>query len=447
MIQRWEKACKVFEHINEIIETSQRNGGNAPFPQIQKVWSSLALVSLGIRFVGKTKILNLSKSPKFFAVFVADEKAPGEWRAKDKTQDWLRSKLSGRRLKRIEFLEQARVFTLVLDHPEGEDFLSVFYTLEDVAHLYYDCGEKKLWRSWAPPIKDEFNSTQVSELFEHKDEVRFFGGNGVDKDFSYEDIESVVSSPAKVMRRIKKSLARKQGKIQSDLLKNEALISIEDGLIENTISLDGLEKLEVNRQKIKLPADKGHFAKRDYLFNKIKGAKKGIEITKERLEKVKGQESELTPELLSSPYQWEFLGPKAKKAKRQEESGRESQGEGYELFKIAGVKAGIGKTAQGNDALRKEFNKKKAIWFHIEAGSSAHVIVGTDNFADLSAEDLEVIGSMIRDSMGETLREVHLIYTLLKNVKALKGTAGKVIYSNIKYIKVNYLVNWKSLIS
>ncbi len=338
------------------------------------------------------------------------------------------------------------MFTLVLDHPEGEDFLSVFYTLEDVAHIYFDISEGKLWRSWATPIKSKFKSSEAESLFAEKEEVRFYGGSGVDKDFSYEDIAAVVSSPAKVMRRLKKSLARKQGKIESDLKKNEALLSIENELIENAIALDGLSKIEVNEQRIKLPVDRNHFAKRDFLFNKIKGAKKGIEISRERLEKVRGQESELSPELLTSPYQWEFVGSKAMKAARGKEEIREGSANGYELFKIAGHKAGMGKSAQGNDALRKEFNKKHALWFHSETGSSAHVIVGTDNFADLSSADLELIGSMIRDSMGESLREVHLIYTLLKNVKALKGAAGKVIYSNIKYIKVNYREDWKTLI-
>ncbi len=344
-------------------------------------------------------------------------------------------------------MNEARIFTLVLDHPGGEDFLSIFYTLEDVAHMHYDQSEKKLWRSWAPAIKGEFSVDQIKELFADKDEVRFYGGSGVDKDFTYDDIASVVASPAKVMRRLKKSLVRKQGKIESDLRKNEALISIEEGLIENAITLEGLEKIEVNKEKIKLPVGKSHYAKRDYLFNKIKGAKKGIEISRARLEKVKGQEKDLSPELLTSPYQWEFKGAKAMKAALNDQSTAQVGPGGYELFKIAGHKAGLGKSAQGNDALRKEFNKKKALWFHSESGSSGHVIVATDNFADLSLEDLEVIGSMIRDSMGETLREVHLIYTLLKNVKALKGAAGKVIYSNIKYVKVNYREDWKTLIS
>lgn len=287
----------------------------------------------------------------------------------------------------------------------------------------------------------------MDELFLDRDEIRFYGGSGVDKDFTYDDIAAVVSSPAKVMRRLKKSLMRKQGKIESDLRKNEALISIERGLIENTIDLNGLEKIEVNKEKIKLPIHQNHFAKRDYLFHKIKGAKKGIEITRARLDKVKGQEKAINPELLTSPYQWEFKGKGAAKTAPSSEALRETKSAGYELFKIAGYKAGMGKSAQGNDALRKEFNKKKALWFHSESGSSAHVIVATDNFADLSTQDLEIIGSMIRDSMGESLREVHLIYTLLGKVKALKGAAGKVIYSNIKYIKVNYREDWKTLIS
>lgn len=441
MIQRWESACKVLEHINDLIKASQSSVDRPTYPQIQKVWSSLALVSLSLRFQGQSRILNLSKSAKFFAIFLSAEKAPSEWRSKDKTQDWLRSKLAGRRLKRISYESDARILTFYLDHPNGEDVLAVYYHSDEVSHLYYDVHDKTLWTSWAGARSLSPEDLNVLNLFQERSEIRFYGPSGVEKDFDYADFNSIVSAPGKILRRVKKGVARKKEKIINDLKKNEALISVESSLARNEIDLAGKNKLVVGGLSIKLPLGRDHFAKRDYLFGKIKGAKKGIEITKKRLLQVESNTQESIQELVASPYQWEFANPKRQKVLQP------SVGvTGYELFKIGAFKAGIGKTAQGNDGLRKEFNKKKAIWFHTETGTSPHVIVGTENFADLTSEQVAIIGSMMRDQMNSNFSEISLIYTQLKNLKPVTGTAGKVIYSNIKYIKVNYLSNWETLI-
>lgn len=444
MIQRWSSALEVLNHINDLINGSQSEGAAPTYPQIQKVWSSLALASLSLRFRGETLILNLAKSPKFFALFLSKNKAPSEWRAKDKTQDWLRSKLAGRRLKAIIGSEKARVLTFVLDRPGGEDFLAVFYHLEEASHFYFDGVNKTLWTSWSGSrTKMNFEIGEVEEIFSERTEVRFYGSSGIEKEFSYEDFNSAVGVSGRIIRRLKKGHERKKEKIKKDLSKNEALLSIEALLVKDEMPLTDRKNLNLNGQTIKLPHGTDHFAKRDFLFGKIKGAKKGIAITRERLKQIENVTHTDQVELLRSPYQWEFIkSAKPKKSDTLAETG----GQGYELFKIGGIKAGIGKSAQGNDALRKEFNKKNALWFHLESGSSAHVIVGTANFADLNTEQLGVIASMIRDQQKSDFREISLIYTLLKNVKAVTGTPGKVIYSNIKYIKVNYLANWETLI-
>jgi predicted ribosome quality control (RQC) complex YloA/Tae2 family protein len=104
----------------------------------------------------------------------------------------------------------------------------------------------------------------------------------------------------------------------------------------------------------------------------------------------------------------------------------------------------IGLNSEGNDAIRNEGNKNH-YWFHLESYSGSHCIIKTEDIGQLSFGELSAIASMLRDMSHLEILEIPMLYTQLKYVKGIKGSAGKVIVNKSKHLRCHY-ISWKDII-
>ncbi len=93
----------------------------------------------------------------------------------------------------------------------------------------------------------------------------------------------------------------------------------------------------------------------------------------------------------------------------------------------------MGRDARENDFLRSKWAGKNDFWFHLKEGPSSHLVVKVDSASLLTEEAWQEIAGKLS---GRKEGEVDLIYTEVKNLKAVKGAPGKVLYKKEKHRRV-----------
>ena len=124
--------------------------------------------------------------------------------------------------------------------------------------------------------------------------------------------------------------------------------------------------------------------------------------------------------------------------------------QGEKLFKeyklASGKKCLVGISAKGNDAIRK-CSHKDHLWFHLEGRESAHLIIDTESMSTISENELRVLASIIKENSQLLTDEIDLMYSPLKDLRPVKGKAGMVRVSRPKYLRINFLENWKEFLA
>lgn len=337
-----------------------------------------------------------------------------------------------------------RIVSLVYLKWGAENRLSLFYKGRKLYFSHHFISEKtksmKLFRSWSPEVLD------LAQLdYSLFDEIGRKELGGIDKSESeIKDIESILleeerlAQQAPNVKKSKKFVKRKRQRIEEDLSRVANWASLQDFAMSGE-NFDQLDKKSVIKG-IKLNfKESEHFKRRNEIFEKVKKLKKAEVILKERLENTKvetrresEEENSLTP---TRPF-WN----QKEKSNRGEPVKIESGS--YRIYQFEGFQIGLGLSASGNDELRKNWAKKDDVWFHLESIKSPHIICKL-NSSVLSEVVLRIIGSIMIEHSEHSFSEANLIHTAVKNLKGVKGAAGKVIFKKEKHITVQVLDDWK----
>ena len=70
----------------------------------------------------------------------------------------------------------------------------------------------------------------------------------------------------------------------------------------------------------------------------------------------------------------------------------------------------------------------------------------TDDISKIKPLEFEALASLLRDCSKLDILEIPVIYSQVKHVKGLKGTAGKVLIKKPKYLRCQYRP-WKEIIT
>ena len=415
---------------------------------IQKIYSTSFYLSLSLRIPGKTMNLYIGRGHGKEGIWLDDKKPESFLRKRDKFLEYFRKHLSSAQFEKIEIDSKDRIFSINYLKWGHVNKLYVFYNARNLyfCHHFFDAKshQMKLFNSWTMKtiLTDECSFDffdEVGRVDLNKDELKSLEVTSISKLLAEEKKQAMgQSSTGKSM----KFFNRKRGRILGDL-KNVQEIGNLQVLAEDQSKLESLPyKNKINGIKLKFQYT-DFYKRRDEVYTKIKKLKKAKNILELRLKDTDVSisqfgEAKLINNLKTTQVVW-----KNSKKDVVEKKVADKQ---YRIVDLDEIQVGIGQSAVGNDQLRSEWANKSDYWFHLDGDKSAHIIIKLRE-SGLTTTILSIAGSALVEFSQVNYAEANIIYTQVKNVKGVKGVAGKVIYKKEKRLRVEFNSDWRNSFS
>ena len=419
-----------YRDLKKIIQSDQMkrlHGG-----QIQKIYSTANYLSLAIRAPGKTSHLYIGRGAGHEGLFISDKPPVSAIRQRERFLEYLRKHLSSCALVYVDIDDHDRIAEIGYQKFGKLQRLALFWMARKLyfAHLYQELPEQpqRLLLSWT---NKSFPADEVTSLYEYFDEVgrsKELDQEGLGKEVSVEDelekelkqlqLGQLVHRPSFIQRKIKN--------ISEDLENARQWHGLQE-FLDSGIEINDYEMI-IAGQKFRFDVDLNQYEKRNLIYDKIKKLKRGEKILVERLEQVKGQEHENSEAkfkpLPITQVSWglEKKTPILKPVTHNE-------------FKVIRTDFGSiawGLTSQGNDQIRNKWASKEDWWFHLDGNKSSHIIVKSANI--LTPDQIEIVASILAQVSGYLGEWIPVIFTQVKNLKAVSGRPGMVVYKKQKHI-------------
>lgn len=410
------------------------------FYPLQKAYTTPHFLVLVVRFPGKTKIVYIGRGNQYQGIYLSEKLPPSYLRVQDRLLDYVRKYLVGSRIGKLEGDAHKMIFQFSFKNDHTDNIFLFGYKARQLFFAKQAKGE--IYLSWTGETLISGKLEQLVDSLEPDKAI-----SALDKkiwmieDYLKEEEKKIGGIP--IQRKREKFLIKKINNILGDLKNAKEWKLLQKDLNDDRLDLS-VDELKIYGQKIKLHGLSSSWLRRDAVFKKIKKLKKAEEILDKRLE-----ESQLE---LKNVQQGDFdFG--ITKEKIIQPMWRTGQGQlspeqsdlNIKKFKLKNLTGVIGLDAISNDGIRAQASKDH-FWFHIENHKGSHCIVKTDDFSRLSQDDIEGLASMLRDFSGLEILEIPIIYSQLKNIKGVKGSAGKVIVKKPKHLRCIYRT-WKEIIS
>ena len=402
--------------------------------QIQKIYSTANYLSLAIRTPGKTSHLYIGRGAGHEGLYLSDKPPVSAIRQRERFLEYLRKHLSSCTLLEVVVDEFDRIAVLAYQKFGKRQELALFWKARKLyfAHLYQELPEQpqRLLLSWTNksiPLPPDFNS-----IFEYFDEIgrsheldqESSGQPGtieeeLEKELKQLQLGQLIHKPSFIQRKIQN--------IQHDLEKARQWKELQKFLDSGEEIWD--YEFMIGDHKFKFDSDLNQFERRNLIYEKIKKLKRGEKILLERLQQAQGlvQENKAAqhkPLPITQVY-W-GIDKKVATSKRIVTSHE------YKIIRTDFGSLAWGLTSQGNDQIRNKWATKEDWWFHLDGHKSSHLIVKSDTI--LSPNELEVIASILAQVSGFQGDWIPVIFTQVKNVKAVSGRPGMVVYKKQKHI-------------
>lgn len=357
-------------------------------------------------------------------------------RKRDRFLEYLRKFLSASILYNIEIDKKDRIFKIDYRRFGQKNTMLFFYCGRELYFANRFFNEKKhireLFCSWKGTSIDDFAGSDF-ELFDEIGRKDIENKIQKSKDRNFSKLiksENTKAESTAIGGKSLKFLKRKEKKILQDIANTNLVDELRQKTLMN--DLDSLPmKNKIGDIKINFKS-KEHFKRRDEIFLKIKKLNKAKSILSLRLEdtqiKIKehGKKKNLQNTLKTIAPLWMNKSKEVLKVENKQE---------YKLFCTDLCDIGIGITARGNDGLRKEWAKKTDTWFHLDGDKSPHIIVKMKSGV-IDEKIYQIVAACMKKFGKINSDEATLVYTLVKNLKGVKGAAGKVIFKKEKRIRV-----------
>jgi hypothetical protein len=424
--------------LNDLIEEK----GNG---LVQQCLSTPHFLCLQTRYKGRTLYLYLGRGAQYQGFDYSDEKPPSLLRIQDKFLQFSRKNWRGMQIQKIEAYQKDRILTIKGRLGPNPVKVWFFWRGRDLffAHCELRAHQVHFFKSWIGKCKvnvEDFDNLSLMEVFEDLGvgslaaTGKRVGDLNIERYLKqYSTLQSVaLAQNNKITERKLKTIE----KIKEDLRKFETLDYLQK---QTERDLTDVGSIGEGRFSINFKGLEGHFKKREFLFDKIKGWRKSQTFLKKRLdsltqnqkkvETIRGQEPELGK--VVQPI-W---------AERKEFQHIEKKANFIEL-QYKGLKVFLGRTALENDYIRKNIAKKEDLWLHLDGYKSGHLFIKNPGNV-LNMDDYATLGSALVDLNGIEINDIPIIYTQVKNLKGVKGSPGMVNYKKEKHIVVFFDQDWR----
>ncbi|MDA8793221.1 hypothetical protein N9N67_08245 [Bacteriovoracaceae bacterium] len=408
--------------------------------QIQKIYSTAGYIIFRIRAKKQSLNLFIGKGYGHESLWLNDKLPPPETRIYDSFVGFLRKHFQNLYIDSLYCDQNDRIILFSIMNNYKSYILALGYIGRQCKYYIVEKDEGLLASNFL--FNKDFNQDLSFENFNsigrkelRKDSSKtFLNADQQEAFYAYLD-----KNYKKVLSKTSKKLNRKINFANSDLIKLETYVDLFDLAKKSDDELVKLpEKMVLNNVKIKFKSNISHH-RRDYLFNRGKRLREVIGQTKERILK-------LESDLKNIKQKFDFISPKKIVLAIRPEASKEAE----QLVKKTTIdqnknfletneefgKIYYGLTSKGNDIIRREFSTKNDYWFHFEKETGPHAILKLDNKHSLLPDVINLIGKKLVEIKGIEVDRITLIYTQVKNIRAVKGQEGKVTYKNIKSLMV-----------
>lgn len=414
---------------------------NLEYGQIQKMYSTAYYISIAIRVPGKTHYLYLGRGGGHEGIWLSDSAPIAILRRKDNFLEYFRRHLSACSFLNLTLDKKDRIVCINYQKFGSKQSILLFWRGRKLyfLHHFMDAPDSpyKLLLSWKS--KSFIPSEENIDLPGYFDEVG--RNNEIDHTLQAErflGIEELLQNEEKLISAKESAdnptfLQRKKKNIEEDLRKTKQWEKLLD-ILNKGKSLENVYELKVDDQKIKFTSDLNPFERRDKVYQKIKKLKKGEEILRSRLEDV---EEQLAGKIIQKKVinQIPMVRPIWGEEKSAVVSSEKVLKDDYRVFKFPDFQIGVGTSAQGNDQLRNKWSSKDDIWLHLDAAKSSHVIVKCLKNQTVTPDVLNLSASILAHFSHYEGDWISIIYTQVKNLKAVAGSPGMVNYKKEKRLQ------------
>lgn len=428
MIQTYNDISQEIQYFQSIF--------NAP-AQIQKIYSSSYFISIQIRLPGKNHFLVLGRGHGYEGLWNAEKQIESFLRKRDRYLEYLRKFLSSSVLQSVELDESDRIVRIVYRRMGQRHVMLFFFCGRELYFVNRFLNEKKNTRDIFYSWKGTESDNQETSDFDLLDEI---GRKKIEnKDRSTNNKKKFSSLIKEELKKAEKTALG--GKTLKFLKrkKKKILIDIENLKVMNELEkLTNKDDLSIMPMKNKIGATKlnfkfkDHYKRRDEVFTKIKKLKKAkgilelrLQDTEQKLLNIDGLKS-LQNTLKTISPQW---------MNKKESVAEVSSVKEYKVLKLERLEVAIGTSARANDEIRKNWAKKEDMWFHLDGDKSPHIILKLKK-RNLDDEVFEIVAVCMQKFAKLDQQEISLVFTNVKNLKGVKGIAGKVIYKKEKRRRV-----------
>ncbi|NOT79459.1 MAG: hypothetical protein HOP07_10750 [Bacteriovoracaceae bacterium] len=434
MIQSHQQLVEVSSEYNILFSKNE-------FYPVQKAYTTPHFIVLTVRFPGKNAFLYIGRGNKYEGIFLGEYLPPSYLRVQDKFLDYLRKNLVGSRLGKME-VDRSHFFALF---PYKNDQSNNSFSFGYKNHQLYFINQKQeeIYTSWNNEVTQRNSLVKIIDNFLGESSL---SDKSIKSQFLLSDYfknEEKKKSGAPVQAKKEKFLKKKIGNIKNDLNDVVKWKNLEHDLLTGVeMNIPDKEAIFYNI-KIKFPSNINEWQKRDALFNKVKKLKKAENILTQRLAETELELENVMAGKISVEATKEHavaLLWQSQKTALKKNSDRKTL-----LFSIGQINGIIGLDAQSNDLIRSEAAKDH-YWFHVENYTGSHCVIKTDDISKIKPLEFEALASLLRDYSKLDILEIPVIYSQVKHVKGLKGTAGKVLVKKPKYLRCQYRP-WKEIIT
>lgn len=426
--------------VNSLNDLIQERGNGL----VQQCLSTPHFLCFQTRFKGKTLYFYLGRGAQYQGFDFSEVKPPANLRIQDKFLQYARKYWRGLQIGRVVASTEERCLLFQGYAQKAPVKVWFFWRGRDLFFSHAEIRDNKVYffKSWIGKctlIANHFESLSAKEVFE---DVGFGTLEGLGErkgdisvasylnQFKFREAkeESSVESKSKRSRTI--------GKIKSDLKKFEILKFLE---AQTEKDLTDVKKIGEGRFSVRFSGLEGHYKKREFLYDKIKGWKRSQRFLENRLHELSDGPEKKGLKKTQKPSFGKTIQPIWKENKTKQTITKTSN---YIELEYNGVKVFLGRTALENDFIRKNLAKKEDLWLHLDGHKSGHMFVKNQS-GSLGLEDIQILASAMVELNGISLQEIPVIYTQVRNLKGVKGTPGMVNYKKEKHIVVYFDQEWR----
>lgn len=412
---------------------------------MQKSYATPSTLSLSVRIPGKTLHLVFGKGNHYEGVGISEKAPSSQIRVRDRLLEYFRSSITSTTLMGVVLADFDRIITLKYSKYGKTHYLSLFYygRKSYMAHSENLDGKWQCFLSWEKK-KRECENHEYDDHIQLFDTIRKKGSVSIDKESQREPrlfpIETIweaeeqvaLMGSDKAQRKNQAKRERKINYIKKDLETARKWKLLQDWVLSQSPESNELKDGKITFEGIKfnLGFGKKYFEKTEIIFQKSKRLKKACLFLEERLL------NEISPkdEQVHSPKKILRNSIEIEWGQKETNTPVRASGQNHEIKFVdyEGVKYGVGLNAEANDSLRADHSQKGHWWFHLENGPSPHIVAFTESFS----EDVILFASYLMWSELKKnkpdMAEIDIVYTQIKNLKSVKGHAGKVLIKKEK---------------